>query len=154
MSGDFHVHHVNVLVDDLGLATAFYRDVIGLEPADTPEQGFPSQFFRFNDDQQLHMNEIRDVRPFRAHFCVVVPDFMAVYRRARDAGAVDVRAWGRIRRLPNGKMQMFVRDPSGNLIEIASAPGAPIDPAAFDESILDAAVGNYTVSRPSDLDRA
>jgi catechol 2,3-dioxygenase-like lactoylglutathione lyase family enzyme len=146
MSREFHIHHVNVLVDELVPAVAFYRDVLGLQLLETPDQGFPSQFFRFNDDQQLHMNEMKDARAYRAHFCVVVPDFMAVFRRARSAGALDVHAWGRIRRLPNGKMQMFVRDPSGNLIEVASTPDAPVDPAEFDISLFDPAIGNYTMT--------
>ncbi len=146
MSEPVRIHHVNLLVDDIGAATAFYRDVLGLEPDATPDQGFPSQFFRFADGQQLHMNEIKDVRPYRAHFCVVVPDFMAVFRRARAAGALDLEAWGRIRRLPNGKLQMFVRDPSGNLVEVASTPGAPTDPAEMTARYFDDAVGNYTVA--------
>jgi catechol 2,3-dioxygenase-like lactoylglutathione lyase family enzyme len=153
MSSDFHIHHVNLLVDELGPAVAFYRDVLGLPLDPTPDQGFPSQFFRFNDGQQLHMNEMKDARPLRAHFCVVVPDFMAVFHRARAAGALDVEVWGRIRRLPNGKLQMFIRDPSGNLVEIASAPGAPVDPVALDESLFDPAVGNYTVTPGQHRDR-
>jgi len=153
MSECFRIHHVNVLVDQLEPAIRFYRDVLGLEPIATPEQGFPSQFFRFNDDQQLHMNEVEDQRPFRAHFCVVAPDFMAVFRRSQAAGAIDVRPWGRIRRLPSGAMQMFVRDPSGNLIEVASAPHAPIDSSAFDESLFEPAVGNFTVPRGAQLER-
>lgn len=146
MSEPVRLHHVNLLVDDLAAATAFYRDVIGLEPDATPDQGFPSQFFRFADGAQLHMNEAPETRPFRAHFCVVVPDFMAVFRRARAAGALDVEVWGRIRRLPNGKLQMFVRDPSGNLVEIASAPGAPVDADATSAELFDPEVGNYTLA--------
>ena len=151
--GDCHIHHVNVLVDELGPAVAFYRDVVGLELIDTPDQGFPSQFFRFNADQQLHMNQLDDEHAFRAHFCVEVPDFMAVLRRARSAGAIDLAPWGKIRRLPSGKLQMFVRDPAGNLIEIASAPHAPLDRSALDESMFDATVGNFTVERGTMLQR-
>lgn len=146
MSESVRLHHVNLLVDDLAAATAFYRDVIGLELDATPDQGFPSQFFRFADGAQLHMNEAPERRPHRAHFCVVVPDFMAVFRRARAAGALDVEVWGRIRRLPNGKLQMFVRDPSGNLIEIASAPGAAVDAEARTPEFFDETVGNYTLA--------
>jgi len=152
-AGDFHIHHVNVLVDELAPAVAFYRDVVGLELIDTPDQGFPSQFFRFNANQQLHMNQIADEHAFRAHFCVEVPDFMAVLRRARSAGAIDLAPWGKIRRLPSGKLQMFVRDPSGNLIEIASAPHAPLEHAELDESMLDATIGNFTMERGKMLQR-
>ena len=150
---DFRIHHVNVLVDDLAPAVRFYRDVLGLEAIATPEQGFPSQFFRLDDHQQLHMNQVDDVRPFRAHFCLVAPDFMAVFRRAKAADAIDLEPWGRIRRLPTGAMQMFVRDPSGNLIEIASVPHAPIDASAFDETLFDPAVGNFTISGGTPLER-
>lgn len=153
MSADCHIHHVNVLVDELAPAVRFYRDVVGLEPIETPDQGFPSQFFRFNATQQLHMNELADDRPFRAHFCVEVPDFMAVLRRARDVGAIDLRPWGKIRRLPSGKLQMFVRDPSGNLLEIASAPHAPLDRAELDGEWFDETVGNFTAERGTLLQR-
>jgi catechol 2,3-dioxygenase-like lactoylglutathione lyase family enzyme len=152
-AGDFHIHHVNVLVDNLEPAVAFYRDVLGLELIDTPDQGFPSQFFRFNASQQLHMNELADEHAFRSHFCVEVPDFMAVLRRARSAGAIDLAPWGKIRRLPSGKLQMFVRDPSGNLIEIASAPHAPLDREALADDMFDATVGNYTMERGKMLQR-
>jgi len=153
MKADSHIHHVNVLVDELAKAVRFYRDVLLLQPVDPPDQGFPSQFFRINDEQQIHMNEIQDHRPYRAHFCVVVPDFMAVFHLAKAAAAIDVQAWGRIRRLANGKLQMFVRDPSGNLIEVASTPGAPLDPAAVDASLFDPQVGDFTIAHGTTLDR-
>lgn len=143
---DVELHHVNVLVDELAAAVDFYRDVLGLEPTATPDQGFPSQFFRFNDTQQLHMNQIPDARSFRAHFCIVVPDFEGVFRRALSAGAVDLRPWGKIRRLPSGKLQMFVRDPSGNLIEVASRPDAHFELHGAETAMFDFTIGNYTVA--------
>jgi catechol 2,3-dioxygenase-like lactoylglutathione lyase family enzyme len=36
---DFLLQHVNVNVDDLDAAVAFYRDVLGLPLDDTPDQG-------------------------------------------------------------------------------------------------------------------
>ena len=132
MSDDFLIQHVNVNVDDLDAAIPFYRDVLGLPLDDTPDQGFRCQFFRIGSTtQQIHMNEMRDERQFRGHFCLVVPDFMSVFRRAKAQNAIDIRAWGKVRQLPNGKMQMFVRDPSGNLIEIGSTSKETIDLAAF-----------------------
>ena len=56
---------------------------------------------------------------------------MGVFKRAKESHAIDLRAWGKVRQLPNGKMQMFVRDPSGNLIEIASTSSEIIDLAVF-----------------------
>ena len=113
---DFLIQHVNVNVDDLDRAVAFYRDVLGLPLDATPDQGFRSQFFRIGERQQIHMNEIADSHQFRGHFCLVVPDFAAVFLRAKAANAIDTAPWGRVRRLPSGTMQMFVRDPAGNKV--------------------------------------
>ena len=136
MSDDFLIQHVNVNVDDLDAAIPFYRDVLGLSLDDTPDQGFRCQFFRIGSTpQQIHMNEMRDERQFRGHFCLVVPDFMGVFKRAKACNAIDLKAWGKVRQLPNGKMQMFVRDPSGNLIEIASTSRENIDLAAFQDEM-------------------
>ena len=136
MSDDFLIQHVNVNVDDLDAAIPFYRDVLGLPLDDTPDQGFRCQFFRIGStSQQIHMNEMRDERQFRGHFCLVVPDFMGVFKRAKARNAIDINAWGKVRQLPNGKMQMFVRDPSGNLVEIASTASESIDLAVFQDDL-------------------
>ena len=143
---DFHLHHINVNVDDLDAAIVFYRDVIGLPLDPTPDQGFRSQFFRLGPNQQIHMNEIADVRQYRGHFCLVAPDFAAVFRRAKAAGAIDCKPWGRVRRLPSGGMQMFLRDPSGNLVEIGSARDAAIDPSLFADELVEPKPGMYRMA--------
>jgi catechol 2,3-dioxygenase-like lactoylglutathione lyase family enzyme len=142
---DAHIQHVNVNVDDLAAAIVFYRDVLGLALDPTPDQGFESQFFRINARQQIHMNVIADTRPFRAHFCLEVADFMGVFARAKAAGAIDVEPWGRVRALPSGKMQMFVRDPHGNLVEIASQAGEVIDPELFRDELVEPRPGVYRI---------
>ncbi len=143
---DFHLHHINVNVDDLDAAVAFYRDVIGLPLDPTPDQGFRSQFFRIGANQQIHMNEIADSHQFRGHFCLVAPDFSAVFHRAKRAGAIDLQPWGRVRKLPVGSMQMFVRDPAGNLVEIASARDARIDPAVLADELVEPKPGMYRMA--------
>jgi catechol 2,3-dioxygenase-like lactoylglutathione lyase family enzyme len=143
---DFLLHHVNVNVDDLERCVAFYRDVLGLPLETTPDQGFRSQFFRIGASQQIHMNEIADSHQLRGHFCLVVPDFVAVFRRAKAAGAIDTKVWGRVRRLPGGAMQMFVRDPAGNLIEVASARDAVIDAALFTDALVEPKPGVYRMA--------
>lgn len=140
---DCFIQHVNVNVDDLDAAIPFYRDVLGLPLDPTPDQGFKSQFFRIGATQQIHMNEMRDERQFRGHFCLVVPDFMGVFTRAKAVNAIDLAAWGKVRQLPNGKMQMFVRDPSGNLIEIANTSAEVIDLADFKDDIVEPQRGMY-----------
>jgi catechol 2,3-dioxygenase-like lactoylglutathione lyase family enzyme len=144
MTNEFLIQHVNVNVDDMDAAIPFYRDILGLELENTPDQGFRCQFFKIGAEQQIHMNEIHDERQFRGHFCLVVPDFMGVFQRAKARNVIDVKAWGKVRQLPNGKMQMFVRDPSGNLIEIASSSRESIDLAVFrDDALVEPQRGSY-----------
>lgn len=125
------IQHVNVIVDDLAAADTFYADVLGLERKATPDLGFPAQFYAFAGDQELHVNELTDAPPERAHYCLRVASFTDVFQRMRAHGVLEIETWGKVRLLPSGTMQMFVRDPSGNLIELASEPGDEIDPAIF-----------------------
>lgn len=131
------IQHVNVMVDDLEAATAFYRDLLGLDLDDTPDLGFPAQFFRIGDDgQQIHVNQLADAHTERSHFCLRVDDFDAIVERSVGAGVVEAETWGKARRLPSGVMQMFVRDPSGNLIEIACDSDQPVDPGFFERDFV------------------
>jgi lactoylglutathione lyase len=142
MAGHRIIQHVNVMVDNLSEGVAFYRDVIGLELDHTPDHDFPSQFFKFDNGTQIHMNEFVDSKPFRAHFCIIVDDFNTVFRRMKKAGVIDIEPWGKVRRLDSGAMQMFSRDPSGNLVEIASRPDEIIDQDILDDDLIDIADDN------------
>lgn len=136
------LHHINVMVDDLDEGVAFFRDIVGLELDETPDHDFPSQFFKFSNGPQIHMNEFKDAKPFRSHFCIVVDDFNEVFRRMKKAGVIDIEPWGKIRRLDSGAIQMFSRDPSGNLVEITSLPDTVIDEDILDDDLVDSSVGN------------
>ena len=52
-----------------------------------------------------------------------------------------------MRRLPSGKMQMFVRDPSGNLLEISCRPETPVDEAIFGDELVQPGVSLYVSER-------
>jgi lactoylglutathione lyase len=131
------IQHVNVMVDDLASATEFYGGLLGLAPDPTPDLGFPAQFFAVGGGQQIHVNELEDVHAERAHFCVRLDDFSTVFRRAYDAGVVEINTWGKVRRLPTGVMQAFVRDPSGNLIELSCEADHVVDPSIFELDVVD-----------------
>jgi lactoylglutathione lyase len=139
MSTGNRIQHVNLMVDDLDRAVAFYGTALGLETVPTPEMGFPAQFFKINDMQEIHVNQLDDIAPERAHFCLRVDDFTAQFRRMKALGAIEIKTWGKIRRLPSGVMQMFVRDPAGNLIELSCESDQHVDPAIFDEAIFEPA---------------
>ncbi len=137
MSTGNRIHHINLMVDNLSRAVEFYGTALGLEAVSTPEMGFPAQFFEINDMQQIHVNELPDVTPERSHFCLRVDDFTDTFWRMKALGAIETKTWGKIRRLPSGVMQMFVRDPAGNLIELSCEADQYVDPAIFDEAIFE-----------------
>lgn len=137
MSTGNRIHHINLMVDDLALAVEFYGTALGLAAVPTPDMGFPAQFFKINDLQEIHVNELQDITPERAHFCLRVDDFTDRFRRMKALGAIEIKTWGKIRRLPSGVMQMFVRDPAGNLIELSCEADQYVDPAIFDEAIFE-----------------
>lgn len=121
------LNHTTFVVDDLEKAVAFYVNELGLE--EIPAYGFdyPAAFLRINATQQLHLTEWEDTRSFRGHIALRVDQFKEAFERFRALGIIDVRPWGRVRKLGDGVWQMWIRDPAGNLIEINSHPNAQVD---------------------------
>ena len=63
--------------------------------------------------------ELEDQVPFYQHFTVDVDGFHATYDAAKEMGALDSMAFRNpVNELPDGCVQMYMRDPAGNLIEI------------------------------------
>ncbi|MCH2160741.1 MAG: VOC family protein [Phycisphaerales bacterium] len=141
------INHVTLVVDNLEVAGKFYREELGLEALPAFALDFPAQFFKVNDTQQLHITEWDDVFSFRGHVCFVVDDFNAIFHRMKALDAIDIRPWGLVRRLPDGAMQMFVRDPSGNLLEISCTPDTPVDAAIFEDECVDSEGGLFQSGR-------
>lgn len=129
------INHVTLIVDNLEKAAAFYEHELGLEVIPAFLFDYPTAFFKINDTQQLHLSEWEDQVSFRGHICMVVDDFNTIFYRMKALGVIDDKPWGKVRQLPEGAMQMFVRDPAGNLVEISSPPGYKdhLDPAIFQD---------------------
>lgn len=142
------IHHVTLVVSDLEQACRFYEEEFGLEPLPAFQFDFPAQFYRLNEEQQLHLTEWEDVYSFRGHVCFVVDDFNTLFYRMKEQGRIDIRPWGRVRRLPDRSLQMFIRDPAGNLLEISAPPTVSIDPAIVeDEELVERDPGTYASNR-------
>jgi len=141
------INHVTVIVDDLAAACRFYSEELGLELLPAFDLDFPVQFFRINDHQQLHVTEWDDTPSFRGHICLQVDDFTAVFTRMKELGAIDTAPWGLVRRLPDGAMQMFVRDPAGNLLEINCPESTKVDEAIFSDDLVQSDAGTFKSGR-------
>ena len=48
---------------------------------------------------------------------------------------------GKVRRLPDGAMQMFIRDPAGNLVEITCPPDYPVAERVFADEVAESGDG-------------
>ncbi|CAH0996133.1 hypothetical protein EMA8858_02263 [Emticicia aquatica] len=134
------VNHIALIVSDLEKACEFYEKELGLEPIPAFLFDYPTAFFKFNETQQLHLTEWDDVFSFRGHICIQVDDINAIFFRMKELGVIDTSPWGKVRQLPDGPIQMFVRDPSGNLLELSCAPGSYIDPAIFEDEYFQAGI--------------
>ena len=113
------INHVSVHALDLDASEAFYSELFGMTRLPTPAFEVPVRWLRVGDTQ-LHLF-LRPVgAPASHHFALTVDDLEAVYRKAQERGALDTP---RVRRLPDGAAQVYLRDPSGNLVE-CNAPDA------------------------------
>ncbi|KKX46615.1 MULTISPECIES: VOC family protein [Sphingobacterium] len=137
MARAIKINHVTLIVDNLEKAAAFYQNELGLEPLAAFRFDYPVMFFKFNDEQQLHLSEWEDTPSFRGHICVQVDDFNKIFFRMKELQVIDISPWGKVRKLPDGAMQLFLRDPAGNLVEISSAPGSDIDPLILEDELYE-----------------
>ena len=112
------INHVSVNALDLQESVDFYVDLLGAEPIATPNFGIPVQWLALGRTQ-LHLFE-RDLQPTsHHHFGVAVDDLEPVYRAAERRGAFDPDAFGNhLVELPGDVVQLYVRDPAGNLVEL------------------------------------
>jgi lactoylglutathione lyase len=112
------LNHVSISARDLEESARFYEEVFGLERLPTPTFGNPVVWFRLGDGQLHLFQRGEDEAPQYHHFGVEVDDFEAFYLRLTELGIRDSASLGEIRELPSGEVQMYLRDPGGNLVEI------------------------------------
>jgi len=137
MARALKINHVTLIVDSLEKAAEFYQKELGLEPIPAFRFDYPVMFFKFNEEQQLHISEWKDTPSFRGHICVQIDDFNGFFFRMKELNVIDIQPWGKVRKLPDGAMQMFIRDPAGNLVEVSSQPGSDVDPRILEDELYE-----------------
>jgi catechol 2,3-dioxygenase-like lactoylglutathione lyase family enzyme len=115
------INHVSINAHNLQESVEFYVELLGAEPIATPNFGIPVQWLALGPTQ-LHLFE-RDLEPTSHHHLgITVDDLEAAYRVAERRGAFDHDAFGNhLVQLPGDVVQMYVRDPAGNLVELDQA---------------------------------
>jgi len=127
-------NHVSIVARDLQESLAFYQDLFGLDRLPSPNFGFPVAWLQVGD-LQLHLFEWQEEPPVRQHLAFAVDDFEGLYARADEAGYFDTRAFGHhLFELPNAIVQLYLRDPADNLIEV-DAPHADTLPPSIRSEI-------------------
>ena len=126
------INHVSIHATDLDSSVRFYVDRLDAKLLDTPNFGIPVQWLALGRTQ-LHLFE-KDLQPTSHHHLgITVDDLEPVYRAAERRDAFDRDAFGNhLVELPGDLVQLYVRDPAGNLVEIDQdgADRLPDDPRA------------------------
>jgi catechol 2,3-dioxygenase-like lactoylglutathione lyase family enzyme len=112
------INHVSVNARNLQESVEFYVELFGAEPIPTPNFGLPVQWLALGTTQ-LHLFE-RDLQPTsHHHFAVTVDEVEPVYRAAERRDAFERRSFGNhLIELPGNVVQLYVRDPADNLVEV------------------------------------
>ena len=109
--------HVSVSATDLEESLRFYKDFFGMEEIPSPDFSGPVRWLRVGG-LQLHLFLDDDPAPERHHFALDVDDFEAAYKKAEALGIREGGRYSSVRKLPCGAVQMYLRDPAGNLVEV------------------------------------
>lgn len=117
--------HVSFLVDHIDEAMAFYCGALGGVPVPRPDLGFPGAWLRLGG-VVVHLLE----RPDDVDWGTPAPaptgfaDHVAFRVESYDVTLAALRARGlEVYEGEVGIRQLFVQDPSGNVIELLEAPG-------------------------------
>jgi YD repeat-containing protein len=131
------INHVSIVADDLDTSASFYEELFGMERLPTPRFPGGDVLWLRLGGQQLHLFESDEDEPTpRQHVAVDVEDFDAVYARAKEMGILDSRAFGSpLRTHPAGWVQLYVRDPAGNLVEIDWPDASTLAPETLAEAL-------------------
>jgi catechol 2,3-dioxygenase-like lactoylglutathione lyase family enzyme len=112
------INHVSINARDLSRSVDFYSDLLGAETIPTPNFGLPVQWLALGRTQ-LHLFE-RDIQPTSHHHLgITVDDLEAPYRVAERRQCLERETFGNhLVLLPGDLVQLYVRDPAGNLVEL------------------------------------
>lgn len=120
-----NVHHISFAVRDLERSVAFYRDLLGLEPAPRPDLGIPGAWLAAGNGQ-VHLIQVPEgapvgtppesLSPIANHQAFAIDDYATALAtlKARGVEVLETRP---------EQGQMWIRDPDGNVIELIDPRG-------------------------------
>jgi glyoxylase I family protein len=115
------VHHVSFRIQDLGPSLHFYRDILGLETIERPDFGIPGAWLQAGTGTQVHLivapkeeaGTPSKLSPIENHTAFAVDDYDTTRDHLRSHGLEVLETSPK-------QGQMWVADPSGNVIEFTT----------------------------------
>ena len=125
--------HVSVHAHDLDESVRFYKELFGMEELPAPGFPFPVRWLRVGD-LQLHLFQSDEPAPSGHHFGFDVDDFEATYEKARDLGVQEKEGYfSNVYELPDGAVQLYLRDPAGNMVEVNWPDASTLDRSVIED---------------------
>jgi catechol 2,3-dioxygenase-like lactoylglutathione lyase family enzyme len=125
------INHVSISARNLEESTRFYEEVFGMQRIPTPDFGLPVQWLRIGD-LQLHLFlEQEGAPPRRHHLGLTIDNFEAAYDAVRARHSAEFGS--ELVELPSGQVQLYFRDPGGNLIELNWPDASTLDRSRYPE---------------------
>ena len=119
--------HVSIHAYDLEESTRFYVDVFGMRRVPAPGLRAPRRVARGRRPAAAPLPSRHAGAEFH-HIGLDVDDFEAAYTVALERGLFDRDAWSpNVRVLNDGAVQMYLRDPAGNLVEVNWPDASTLD---------------------------
>jgi catechol 2,3-dioxygenase-like lactoylglutathione lyase family enzyme len=116
------INHVSVSARDLEESIEFYVELLGAERIPSPNFGGPVRWLALGATQ-LHLFQSDAAAPHAHHLGITVDDLEPAYRVAERRNALDRDTFSNhLVELPGDVVQLYLRDPSGNLVEL-DCPG-------------------------------
>jgi catechol 2,3-dioxygenase-like lactoylglutathione lyase family enzyme len=146
------INHCSIFARNLEESARFYEELFGAQRVPTAKFPHGRVLWLKLGEQQLHLFESDDDDPtMHHHFGMDVDDFDALYAKAKALGILDTEAFGTpLRSHPAGWVQLYLRDPGGNLIEVDWPDASTLDPA----TLADIAPLESTIEQTGEAARA
>jgi glyoxylase I family protein len=122
-SHNFTLHHSSLIVSDTEQSLRFYRDVLGMQPTERPNLGFPGAWLQIGQ-QQIHLLELdnpdpttgRPVHGGRDRHVAMHVDSITALRDDLDKAGITYTL------SISGRKALFCRDRDGNALEFIERP--------------------------------
>jgi lactoylglutathione lyase len=127
--------HTSVHAHDLDESVRFYKELFGMEEIPAPDFPFPVRWLRLGD-LQLHLFQSDEAAPRGHHFGVDIDNFEAAYEKAGEMGVRETEGYfSHLYEIPDGAVQMYLRDPAGNMVEVNWPDASTLDRSIVTEEI-------------------